>query len=577
MDNMAMLNLQMAAVTAAGTAGAGASNAAAELTGVPEDGASFSDVLAQATGGTEQAGGAVLADQSAQAVENAEVPEDAALTGSVPEVIGEESGEEEVQIPDFKFEAADIEKLIGQAQDGVKKGMRMLLKAVLKAFTGSNDGKAKKTDLFSVFGGGSDLFDKDSFGAFGILDVFGSFEEFDGVSEDMLFLGSEILSKISAAAEFGLESEDTEADDIIAGLDRLVKKIFTGVEDDEDIDENTAAEIVAGLLNIPMAGSKEFVFADEEEKTEAIRNAADVLAAPKEAVAENMPEKAEQVDKAERRYDELKAEVKYTPAPKAEENIGDMLNNVRSVMQMKSFSAKVNDAGAQIRAISGEAEIGTDTDTDTDTIIDTDTSENAAFIAENGTDTVTAAFAAAANTEPQAVQLENTAEIAADTDVPAADSVERQVTDVITERAFEIKEDNGTEELIMVLKPENLGQVAVKLVKENGAVSVMLSAQYEEVGKMMTERAAALGGSLSENNVEVKNVEVVDPSSAAEQMGLAFTNQGFSFAGSFNRGRDSAPERRGGYGSAEEVEGIDIVNAADNIELIREARLWTTA
>lgn len=572
MDNMAMLNLQMAAVTAASAAGA--ANAAAELTEVPEDGASFSDILAQtAAGGTEQAGGAIAADESVQNVETVEVPEDTVLTDSVPEVIGEESGEEEVQIPDFKFEVMDIEKLIGQAQDGVKKGMRMLLKAVLKAFTGSNDGKAKKTDLFSVFGGGSDLFDKDSFGAFGILDVFGSFEEFDGVSEDMLFLGSEILSKISAAAEFGLESEDTEADDIIAGLDRLVKKIFTGVEDDEDIDENTAAEIVAGLLNIPMAGSKEFVFADEEEKTEAIRNAADVLAEPKEAVAENMPEKAEQVDKAERRYDELKAEVKYTPAPKVEENIGDMLNNVRSVMQMKSFPAKVNDAGAQIRAISGEAEIGTDTDT----IIDTDTSENAAFIAENGTDIVTAAFAAAVNTEPQAVQLENTAEIAADTDVPAADSVERQVTDVITERAFEIKEDNGTEELIMVLKPENLGQVAVKLVKENGAVSVMLSAQYEEVGKMMTERAAALGGSLSENNVEVKNVEVVDPSSAAEQMGLAFTNQGFSFAGSFNRGRDSDPERRGGYGSAEEVEGIDIVNAADNIELIREARLWTTA
>lgn len=563
MDNMAMLNLQMAAVTAASAAGV--TNAAAELTGTEDGGASFSDVLAQATGGTEQAGGAVLADQSAQTVENAEVPEDAALTGSVPEVIGEESGEEEVQIPDFKFEAADIEKLIEQSQDGVKKGMRMLLKAVLKAFTGSNDGKARKTDLFSVFGGGSDLFDKDSFGAFGILDVFGSFEDFDGISEDMLFLGSEILSKISAAAEFGLESEDTEADDIIAGLDRLVKKIFTGVEDDEDIDENTAAEIVAGLLNIPMASGKEFVFADEEEKTEAIQNAVDVLAAPKEAVSENMPEKAEQVNKAERRYDELKAEVKYTPAPKAEENIGDMLNDVRSVMQMKAFSAKVNDAGAQIRAISGEAET------------DTDNSENVAVIVENGTDTVAAAFAAAANIEPQAVQLENTAEIAVDTDIPAADSIERQVTDVITERIFEIKEDNGTEELVMVLKPENLGQVAVKLVKENGAVSVMLSAQNTEVGKMMTERAAELGGNLSRNNVEVKTVEIVNPSNAAEQMGLAFTNQGFSFAGSFNRGQESDSERRGGYGSAEEIEGIDIVNAADNIELIREARLWTTA
>ncbi|MDE5860539.1 MAG: flagellar hook-length control protein FliK, partial [Oscillospiraceae bacterium] len=141
----------------------------------------------------------------------------------------------------------------------------------------------------------------------------------------------------------------------------------------------------------------------------------------------------------------------------------------------------------------------------------------------------------------------------------------------------EIKDDNGTEELIMVLKPENLGQVAVKLVKENGAISVMLSAQYDEVGKMMTERAASLGSSLSNNNVEVKSVEVVNPSNAAEQMGLAFTNQGFSFAQNFNRGQEYSPERRGGYDDLDEIEGVDVIDATDNIELIREARLWTTA
>ena len=553
MDNMAMLNLQMAAVTAAS-----AGNAAAELAGGSDEGVSFSDVLAQATGTvvSEQAANAVPADEAQTVeVENEEVPQDTVPTGNVSEVIDGEDNSEEAQIPKFETEIMDIEKLIEQSQNGVKKGIRMLLKAVLKAFGGSSDGKERKTDLFSVFGGGSDLFDKDSFKGF---EIFG---------DDTLFLGAEIMNKISIAVEFGLESEDTETDDIISGLDRLVKKIFTDIEDDEDIDENTAAEIVAGLLNIPMAGNKEFVFADEEEKTEAVRNAADVLAAPKEAVVENMPEKAEQIDRAERLYDELKAEVKYTPAPKAEKaekNIGEMLNDVKNVMQMKAFSAKVNDAGAQIRSISGAAEA--------------DNVERGADTVENGADTVAAALAAAANTEPQAVQLENTVEIAVDAeDSLTAASIEQQITDVITEKSFEIKEDNGTEELIMVLKPENLGQVAVKLVKENGAVSVTLSAQYEEVGKMMSERAAALGGSLSENNVEVKNVEVVNPSSAAEQMGLAFTNQGFSFAGSFNRGQYNDSERRGGYTDTEEIEEIDIVNAADNIELIREARLWTTA
>lgn len=555
MDNMAMLNLQMAAVTAAS-----AGNAAAELTGGSDEGVSFSDVLAQATGTgvSEQAVSAVPADEAqAQTVENEEVPEDTVPTGNVSEVADDEDNSEEAQIPKFGFEVMDIEKLIEQSQNGVKKGIRMLLKAVLKAFTGSNDGRERKTDLFSVLGGGSDLFDNDSFKGFDIL------------GDDTLFLGAEIMNKISIAVEFGLESEDTETDDIISGLDRLVKKIFTDIEDDEDIDENTAAEIVAGMLNIPMASNKEFVFADEEEKTEAVRNAVDVLAAPKETIVENMPEKAEQIDKAERSYDELKAEVRYTPAPKAEKaekNIGEMLNDMKNVMQMKAFSAKVNDAGAQIRSISGVAEA--------DTVDTVDT-------VENGADTVAAALAAAANIEPQAVQLENTVEIAVDAadteDSLTAESIEQQITEAITEKSFEIKEDNGTEELIMVLKPENLGQVAVKLVKENGAISVTLSAQYEEVGKMMSERAAALGGSLSENNVEVKNVEVVNPSSAAEQMGLAFTNQGFSFAGSFNRGQYNDPERQGGYRDAEEIEGIDIVNAADNIELIREARLWTTA
>lgn len=557
MDNMAMLNLQMAAVTAAS-----AGNAAAELTGGSDEGVSFSDVLAQATGtGVSEQGANVVSNDEAQTVEveNEEVPEDTVPTGNVSEVIDGEDNSEETQIPKFGFEVADIEKLIGQSQNGVKKGMRMLLKAVLKAFTGSNDGRERKTDLFSVLGGGSDLFDNDSFKGFDIL------------GDDTLFLGTEIMNKISIAVEFGLESEDTETDDIISSLDRLVKKIFTDIEDDEDIDENTAAEIVAGLLNIPMASNnKKFVFADEEEKAEAVRNAADALAAPKETIVENMPEKAEQIDKAERSYDELKAEVKYTPAPKAEKaekNIGEMLNDMKNVMRMKAFSAKVNDAGAQIRSISGAAEA--------------DTVENGADTVENGANTVAAALAAAANIEPQAVQLENTVEIAVNAvnaeDSLTAEAIEQQITDVITEKSFEIKEDNGTEELIMVLKPENLGQVAVKLVKENGAISVTLSAQYEEVGKMMSERAAALGGSLSENNVEVKNVEVVNPSSAAEQMGLAFTNQGFSFAGSFNRGQYNDPERRGGYRDTEEIEEIDIVNAADNIELIREARLWTTA
>ncbi|MDE7288117.1 MAG: flagellar hook-length control protein FliK, partial [Oscillospiraceae bacterium] len=153
--------------------------------------------------------------------------------------------------------------------------------------------------------------------------------------------------------------------------------------------------------------------------------------------------------------------------------------------------------------------------------------------------------------------------------------VERQVTEKISEKLFDMKEDNGTEELIMVLKPENLGQVAVKLVKENGAISVLLSAQYDEVGKLMAERAAHLGSSLQSRDVQVKDINIVDPSNAAEQMGLDFTNQGFSFMRNFG-GSFSDSDGRGSY-RADSIDGVDEIDGADmteNIEIIKEAGLW---
>lgn len=124
----------------------------------------------------------------------------------------------------------------------------------------------------------------------------------------------------------------------------------------------------------------------------------------------------------------------------------------------------------------------------------------------------------------------------------------------------------------MVLKPENLGQVAVKLIKENGAVSVLLSAQYDEVGKLMAERASNLGGSLQSRDINVKDVNVVDPSNAAEQMGLTFTSQGFSFARNFGGGFSDT--NGGGSYRADGVNGVDGEDTTENIEIIKEARSW---
>lgn len=525
MIDTVMFNLQAAVMTTA--AGAGA-----ELADIPDDALSFSDILTQTAGGTGQAEEAVRTDNS-EAAENTEVQTENAADS------------EDGDVPDtaFKFETDGIAKLIEKSESGVKKALRMLLKAVVKAICGNGDGRERKTDLFSVLGGNA-----------------AGFSDEAGGDMDMLLMGAEIMDRMGAALEFGLNSEDTDADGVIAELDKLVKKIFADVEDDEDIDENTAAEIAAALLHIPMNDGK--LFAPEEEKVEAAESAVTALKAPKEEAREIVPEK---IPETERLVDEFKVEiesVRYVPKTETASSARDEVNDARSVMQMNGFAAKINDAEAQVRAISGEPaaeEIAEEADAD---------SEN---------DAETASIAAAVNAEPQPLKTE-TAEVKIEPEeIRTARSVEEQLTEAITEKSFEIKEDNGTEELIMVLKPENLGQVAVKLVKENGAVSVMLSAQYDEVGKMMTERAASLGGSLSDNHVEVKSVEVVNPSSAAEQMGLTFTNQGFSFAQNFSRGQDRSTERRGGYDGAGVIGGADIIEATDNIELIREARLWTTA
>ncbi|MDE5859838.1 MAG: hypothetical protein K2H23_05570, partial [Oscillospiraceae bacterium] len=277
----------------------------------------------------------------------------------------------------FDVELDDIAKLIEQSQDGVKKGLRMLLKAVVKAICGNNDGRERKTDLFSVLGGNS----------------MGSFDDSDS---DMLFIGAEIMSRISIAAEFGLEQEDTNADDIIMGLDKLVKKIFSDSEDDDEIDESTAAEIVSALLNIPV--HDDVTFAPEAEKVEAVENAVTVLKAPKEELREVQPEK---IPEAEHKVDEFKAEiksVKYEPKAKPEVSIQDTVNDARSFMQMNSAAARINDAGAQIRALSGE----------------TADEEVVAGLAEEkpaDVDAESVSIAAAVNAEPHVVRIENSPEI----------------------------------------------------------------------------------------------------------------------------------------------------------------------
>ncbi|MCM1327897.1 MAG: flagellar hook-length control protein FliK [Ruminococcus sp.] len=524
MDNTVMLGVQIAAAAAAADASGG-------IAAVPEGGESFSAVLAAANGQTVQAGQEQAADGTVTDVQTeADAAAETAETGTV--AVNTENAEE-----NLSKTALDV--IIGILEstedDGTLQGMKILAKAVLKSMLGDSTAK-KKTDLFSFMGEGYDLWS----------DTYGDY--------DMFLTGTELLSQIGTALKSDLaeavktmdtgwvavdvpDGEETVSplDGIIAKLEKIVNSLYSADEKKTDggdePDAVTAADMLAALLDVPADVDLDYVLAPAKEQ--AIEAAAETLTAAKEIVAEESPE---DVPKMERLFEEVSAEFKYgKTATEREYTLPEKFT--------VSFAAvKINNAAEQLKAINGQS-----------------TAEAAAMAAV-----------------PETVRTvsevpEETAE-----EIPEAEPVETQITEKITERLFEMKEDNGTEELIMVLKPENLGQVAVKLVKENGAVSVLMAAQYDEVGKLMAERAANLGGSLQSRDVQVKDINVVDPSNAAEQMGLNFTNQGFSFARNFG----GSPEREGSSyrnGGVSGIEGIDVTETTENIEIIREARLWTTA
>lgn len=151
-----------------------------------------------------------------------------------------------------------------------------------------------------------------------------------------------------------------------------------------------------------------------------------------------------------------------------------------------------------------------------------------------------------------------------------AQLTERIVSEVVSKPVFDVKE------LTVVLRPESLGEVAVKIAAdENGVLSIVMAASNAEVGKAITENAAALSESLARQNIRVEEVNVVNPSEASSYMGLDFTNQ------SFNRKNDdgnSSGSNGRGRGSVDAIgSDVDSADAARAQKLLKEAKLWATA
>lgn len=146
-----------------------------------------------------------------------------------------------------------------------------------------------------------------------------------------------------------------------------------------------------------------------------------------------------------------------------------------------------------------------------------------------------------------------------------------QLTDKLVEEISSPMTD-GVKELTVVLKPESLGEIAVKLSQDSdGRISVILAASNPEIGRAVSENAYTLTATLSKQNVTVSNVNVVEPNQAAAFMELDFTGRGFDRRNG---------ESNGNNGSARNSSAIDEIEAADEFraqKLLKEAKLWATA
>lgn len=357
-------------------------------------------------------------------------------------------------------------------------------------------------------------------------------DENDAMSVFELFGGSDdenklddvigIFDSISELLKTGSEDADMSTDDVVSELMDILKS-------DDDDDENTLADAVMSVL-CTISGTE---FSVDGDLT----------------VADNAAEKLSGI------IDTLSADV---PADLKIQIVSDVLSGKTDDIQVKfaDFITKQDQFANSMQQ--------------TTAIRINNVSEQIKDIRPSGNDDL----------PEENVQLDR-ADVQADiqpTQVykELSEIVSRQVSQQIIEKLSDNSISDAVKELTVVLKPEGLGEVAVKLVTDGNTVSVVLSASNAEIGRAMSENASALTASLAKQNVEISSVNVVNPSEASSYMGLDFTNQGFnrkgdeSDRGSENGGRNSS----GGIDKVGDISSADDVRA---LKLLKEAKLWLTA
>ena len=349
------------------------------------------------------------------------------------------------------------------------------------------------------------------------------------------------LGDISALLETGL-SEGKSADEIADEM----KKLAEG----DDTDLSALANAVVSMMDMMPVSTNEEIL-DEIPFEAAAKTASVTEVLSSDTAPTQKAETIVSILENKTGFNDLSSFESFLSALKLalySDNSADTADTSFAALHKTATFARINDVSAQIRVIAGSDENSAE-----------QAAANVVLTAQNPVQT----------------------NIFADIEIPT-DTVEvyKQLADFavqqITQSVSETTQNGAVQELVVVLKPENLGEVAVKVTADtSGAVSIVLAASNEEVGRALAANSAALTESFAKQNVDVQNVNVVAPSEAASYMGLDFSNQ------SFNRRNDEASQSENA--STNRISGI--AKADDEAEsgvtaarkLLKEAKLWLTA
>lgn len=451
-------------------------------------------------------------------------------TESGSEILAEEPVTEEKK--SFSVLVNELAADIAKADDSVIDAAVKLLQAVGKA-------------VEKLFGTGTEALD-------------GSISDMDSKQDgDTVTVFTVMLKMITADTEEEVISEETVGvDSLFAELSEVIK---AGLEEKTDpvslaekireiltSDDGEATALADAVTAVLCALSGTDIYAEEFEPSEAVAGVTETALDKLGGITDILSREISSYEKAELILETAKNGTAAESTVKFADYIGTEGKGAVTELTVsvnRPISLRINDASAQVEAIRPVKQ------------------ENTAAVqtpAENFVYTV------------QTSGAESTEETVTEVYKELGEIVNVQIAENIAE---EIPE-SGMKELTVVLKPESFGEVAVKLTAdENGTVSIILAASNPEVGKALSENAAALAESVSKQNVQVSRVNIVPPSEASSYMDLSFTDQGF------NR-RNGGEQTFGGSGSRTDDNTVQGINAADEIraqKLLKEAKLWLTA